>query len=112
VGKSSNVSPSFYLLTAFGSHSNLLFFIFSYSFLRVVDRFNNLAVSAYVTPGGVYLLLLHDGRSEDAVRGFFTEIHELYTKYILNPFAILDGPIVSPQFDSHVRIASRRFFSL
>jgi trafficking protein particle complex subunit 2 len=69
-------------------------------------------VSAYVTPGGVYLLLLHDGRGEDAIRGFFTEIHDLYTKYILNPFAVLDGPIVSPQFDSHVRMASRRFLSL
>jgi trafficking protein particle complex subunit 2 len=101
-----------------GESSNVRFYLWFHltkslhRFLRVVDRFNNLAVSAYVTPGGIYLLLLHDGRGEDAIRGFFTEIHDLYTKYILNPFAILDGPIVSPQFDSHVRMASRRFLSL
>ena len=80
--------------------------------MRVIDRFNSLMVSAYVTPGGVYLLLLHEGRGEDAVRGFMTEVHELYVKHILNPFAKFDAPICSPQFDSHVRMASRRFLSL
>lgn len=78
----------------------------------MVDRFNNLLVSAYVTPGGVNMLLLHDGRSEDAVRGFMTEVYELYVKHILNPFAVLDAPIVSIQFDSHVKKSSLRFFSL
>lgn len=81
-------------------------------FLRIVDRFNNLVVSAYVTPGGVYLLLLHEGRSEDAVRGFMTEVHEIYVKHMLNPFAQFDAPIASPQFDSHVRHISRKFLSL
>lgn len=80
--------------------------------MRVVDRFNNLVVSAYVTPGGTYLLLLHEGRNEDAIRGFMTESHELYVKHILNPFALIDSPIVSPQFDSHLRLISRRFLSL
>jgi trafficking protein particle complex subunit 2 len=78
----------------------------------VVDRFNSSMVSAYVTPGGVYLLLLHEGRSEDSVRGFMTEVHELYVKHMLNPFVQFDSPICSPQFDSHVRMASRRFLSL
>lgn len=81
-------------------------------FLRVVDRFNSSMVSAYVTPGGVCMLLLHEGRSEDGVRGFMTEVHELYVKHMLNPFAHFDSPICSPQFDSHVRMASRRFLSL
>jgi hypothetical protein len=58
------------------------------------------------------MLLLHEGRSEDAVRGFMTEAHELYVKHMLNPFAVLDSPIVSPQFDSHIRSISRRLLSL
>lgn len=81
-------------------------------FLRVIDRFNNLLVSAYVTPGGAYLLLLHDGRNEDAVRSFMMEMHEIYVKHILNPFVVPDSPICSSQFDSHVRSASRRILSL
>ena len=33
----------------------------SSTFLRVVDRFNSYLVSAYVTPGGTTMLLLHNG---------------------------------------------------
>jgi hypothetical protein len=45
-----------------------------------VDRFNNLLVSAFVTPGGARLLLLHDGRGDDVVRAFFTDVYELYLR--------------------------------
>jgi hypothetical protein len=45
-----------------------------------VDRFNNLFVTAYVTPGNARFLLLHDGKSDDAIRGFFTEVQELYLR--------------------------------
>jgi len=69
-------------------------------------------VSAYVTPGGAYLLLLHDGKNEDAVRGFFIDVHEVYVKQMLNPFASFDTMIVSQQFDTHVRAAARRFLSV
>jgi hypothetical protein len=50
------------------------------TFLRVVDRFNDLQISAYLTPGGATLLLLHKGKNEDAVRAFFTDAHDLYVK--------------------------------
>ena len=73
-----------------------------------MDKFNSLMVSAYVTVGGKYLLLLHNGKNEDLVRTFFTEVHELYVKYMMNPFAIPDTPIVSPQFNAHVRHLARR----
>ena len=69
-------------------------------------------VSAYVTPGGAYLLLLHDGRSEDSVRGFFIEAYELYVKHMMNPFAAFDVPICSPQFDSHIRGVAKKFLAL
>lgn len=80
-------------------------------FLRVVDKFNFLMVSAYVTMGGKYLLLLHNGKNEDMVRAFFTETHELYVKYMMNPFAVPDAPIASPQFTAQVRNIARRLIA-
>ena len=49
-------------------------------FLKVVDRANELLVSAHVTAGGARLLLLHDGRAEDGVRAFFAEVVELWVR--------------------------------
>ena len=82
------------------------------TFLRVVDRFNSLQISAYVTPGGVTLLLLHNGKGEDAVRSFFIEAHDLYAKYVMNPFSVYDAPIVSPQFDVYIRQFARRYLGV
>lgn len=47
------------------------------TFLKVVDRHNEQLVSAYVTPGGARLLLLHDARNDDGIRAFFNEVHEV-----------------------------------
>ncbi len=49
-------------------------------FSQTVDRFNNLLVTAFVTPGNARFLLLHDGRSDDNIKLFFMEIYELYVK--------------------------------
>lgn len=57
----------------------------SSTFLRVIDRFNSHLVSSYVTPGGTTMLLLHNGKSEDIVRQFFVEAHEIYVKNMMNP---------------------------
>ena len=54
------------------------------------------------------LLLLHDGKSEDSVRVFFTECHELYVKQMMNAFAQFDQPIVSRSFDIHIKSISKR----
>lgn len=78
------------------------------TFLRVIDKFNFLLVSAFVTHGGKVLLLLHNGKSEDAIRQFFTETHELFVKYLMNPFSLPDAPIISPYFDSQVRLLAKR----
>lgn len=48
--------------------------------LRGVDRFQEVQVSCFVSPGNVRFLLLHDGRSEDLIRSFFLDVHELYLK--------------------------------
>lgn len=47
----------------------------------MVDKFNDLLVSCYSTAGHTRLLLLHDSRlSEESMRTFFQEVHELYVK--------------------------------
>ncbi len=49
--------------------------------LQVVDKFNDLLVSCYNTAGHTRLLLLHDSRAtEEGIRAFFQDVHELYLK--------------------------------
>jgi hypothetical protein len=45
-----------------------------------VDKFNDMFVSGYVTGGYIKFLLLHDGKSEDSIRQFFTDLHDLYLR--------------------------------
>lgn len=48
---------------------------------QVVDKFNDLLVSAYVTGGHTRLLMLHEARTpEHGIIQFFSEVHELYVK--------------------------------
>lgn len=47
------------------------------SYLKVVDRHNEQLISAYVTPGGARLMLLHEARNEEGIRAFFSEVHEV-----------------------------------
>ena len=68
-------------------------------------------MSAYVTPGGTSFLLLNNGKPEDPVRNFFVDVHEVYAKYILNPFVSFYEPIISPQFDSLVRSSAKRYLN-
>lgn len=48
--------------------------------MQTVDRFNNLYVTAFVTPGTARFLLLHDGRNDDTIKAFFMEVYELYIR--------------------------------
>ena len=77
-------------------------------YLRIVDKFNDQNVFAYVTAGHIKFLLLHEGRNEEAVRNFFLEVHELYVKLVMNPFYEHDTPITSPTFDRAVHALARR----
>ena len=100
------------------SNQYVYFLPLYHSFLRVIDRFNTLLVSAYITTGGTVMLLLHNGRTpEDNVRSFFAEAADLFAKHVMNPFTVLDAPMTmtngcSPTFDVNMRaIAKRTLFS-
>ncbi|CAM9338648.1 unnamed protein product [Discosporangium mesarthrocarpum] len=81
--------------------------------LKTVDKFNDQFVSSYLTAGGVKLMMLHDGRNDEALRNFFADVHELYVKassqLLMNPFYVYDSPIVSPAFDLRVKSLARKY---
>jgi len=78
-------------------------------FLKLVDKFNDLLVSVYVTAGHTRLMLLHDSRNEDGIKNFFQEVHELYIKMLLNPLYLPGSRITSPFFDTRVRALARKY---
>ena len=79
-------------------------------YLKTVDRFNALSVSAFVTPSDVRFLLLHEGRHEDAVKNFFLEVYEAHLKVMLNPFHTFKTKISSREFDKKIRMAAKKYF--
>ncbi|KAK1621039.1 hypothetical protein QYE76_026556 [Lolium multiflorum] len=54
-------------------------------------------------------MLLHDSRSEDGIKSFFQEVHELYIKIFLNPLYLPGSRIASSHFDTKVRALARRY---
>ena len=66
-------------------------------------------VSVFLAAGGERFVLLHDVRSDEPIRSFFTEAHELFTKYTLNPFYEPNGEVVSGPFEVKVRLLAKRF---
>ncbi|CEG76935.1 hypothetical protein RMATCC62417_11760 [Rhizopus microsporus] len=78
-------------------------------YLKSIDRFNEYYVSCFVTAGNVKFMLLHDQKSEDSIKSFFTEVYELYIKILMNPFYEKNAPIANPSFDNRVKLAARRF---
>jgi hypothetical protein len=79
-------------------------------YLKVVDKVNHQMVSVFLTAGHVKFMILHCGKSDDLVKNFFLDVHELYVKLSMNPFYQFDTSIDSKDFDSRVRAAGRRYF--
>jgi hypothetical protein len=57
----------------------------------------------------IKFLLLHDTKAEDPIRQFFTDVHEVYLKTLMNPFYEVDMRITSIVFDARVRAAAKKY---
>ncbi|XP_053990128.1 trafficking protein particle complex subunit 2-like [Hylaeus volcanicus] len=86
-------------------------------FLSQIDRFNDSAVSAYITPTHVKFLLLHrvtKGTSicktlDNNISKFFTEIHTLYLKILMNPFYEVYSPLNFTEFESKIQFFAKKY---
>ncbi|KAJ2609092.1 TRAPP subunit [Coemansia sp. RSA 1365] len=84
-------------------------FLTNACYLKTVDKYNDWNVSAYVTPSNVRLMLLHEARSEDSIRSFFTDCHEFYIKTLMNPFYEPNSPILSQAFDTKINTLAKKY---
>ncbi|KAI6173421.1 hypothetical protein M3Y98_01079700 [Aphelenchoides besseyi] len=81
-------------------------------YLKVIDKFNEWFVSAFVTASGARLLLLHTQKNEEGIRSFFQEIYEVFIKYTLNPFYQTNNPIKCVNFEQKVVFYARKFLNV
>ncbi|KAF7306733.1 Transport protein particle complex subunit [Mycena indigotica] len=77
-------------------------------YLKSVDKFNEWTVSAFITPGNMKFVLLHEGKNDDGIKSFFVDVWELYVKTMLNPFHTAHTPIRSSIFDTRVRASAKK----
>ncbi|KAG6335302.1 hypothetical protein ID866_3786 [Astraeus odoratus] len=78
-------------------------------YLKSVDKFNEWTVSAFITPGNMKFILLHEAKNDDGIRLFFHDVWELYLKTMLNPFHTAHTGIRSGVFDARVRASAKKY---
>ncbi|KAG6820434.1 hypothetical protein H0H93_000430 [Arthromyces matolae] len=78
-------------------------------YLKSVDKFNEWTVSAFITPGNMKFVLLHEGKNDEGIRQFFMEVWELYVKTMVNPFHTAHTTIRSATFNGRVQASAKRY---
>jgi len=75
---------------------------------KAIDKFYEWTVSAWLTPGGVKIIILHEIKNDDGIRLFLQETWEAYVKTLLNPFHEANAPIRSQTFDARIKASARK----
>jgi len=81
-------------------------------YLKTVDRFNDLTVTGFVTASHMRFLLVHDSiRTAENLKGFFSEMYELFVKALLNPFYVPNTPVTSSNFRKKAQLVAKKNLS-
>uniref|UniRef100_A0A7S1T8C1 Trafficking protein particle complex subunit n=1 Tax=Compsopogon caeruleus TaxID=31354 RepID=A0A7S1T8C1_9RHOD len=78
--------------------------------LKVVDRFDDQVIHAFVTAGNFRFMLLSDGKQEEGARTFFFDLYELFTRVLMNPLHDRSTSVSHPIFRERVRQLTRKHF--
>ncbi|KJH52085.1 Sedlin, region [Dictyocaulus viviparus] len=78
-------------------------------YFKLVDKFNEWYVSAFVSASRIRFLMLHTQRCDEGIRQFFQEMYETYIKYSMNPFYTINSPIKSSSFEQKASFYGRKY---
>ena len=79
------------------------------AYLKIVDKFNDFVVSAFVPISNVRFLLLHKQQnSEEAMRSFFQEAYISYTRLVSDLRYKMGSLLTDERFDAGIRELGRK----